>query len=82
MGGSRPLLLPAASGGKLGRLHGAVIVTMAVVRMVEVAVYQVVDVRAVGHRFVAAVQAVAVIPRMSPAGVVRCAGHRVAFIDG
>lgn len=78
----RFLLFGASAGGKSGGVHGAVIVAVAVVGVVEVAIHEVVDVIAVGYGFVAAVQAVAVALFVSAAGVVWCAGHGVAFVDG
>ena len=53
------------------------VVTVAVVGVVEVSVHQVADMVGVGNRFMAAVGAVDVVLGMARANVVGCAGRRV-----
>lgn len=67
---------------KLGGVHGAVVVTVPAVRMVEVAVHQVINVIAMGHGFMAAVRAMPVALFMSAAEMIRRASYRVVRIDG
>ena len=62
-------------------LDWAVIVTVTIVRMVQVAVDQVVDVVAVGHCFVATAWAMDMIGRVRSTGMIRSAGCWVIGVD-
>lgn len=74
----------AASGAPRSRLNGlqaAVVVAVAFVRMVQVAVDQVINVVAVRDGFMPAVRAVDVVGLMASAGVVGSAGSGVGRAD-
>ena len=58
------------------------IVTVPIVRVMQVPVDKVVDVIAVRHRVVAAARTVDVAVLVSVAAMARCAGIRVSFVDG
>jgi len=62
-------------------LDGPVVVTVVAVRVVQVAIHQVVGVVAVGYRFVAAIRAVNMARLVSTAIVRRGAGGRVGGVD-
>jgi hypothetical protein len=71
-----------APGGRIensSQRHGPVVVAMIPVRVVQVAVDEIVDVIAVLHCFVAAVRAVNVLDVMAGAAMVRRAGSGIAF---
>lgn len=56
------------------------IVAVAIVRMVEMSIYQKINVIPVRHGFMAALRAMHVLLLMSAAGMLRRADHRVAGI--
>jgi hypothetical protein len=62
-------------------VHRPVVVAVAAVRVVQVALDQVIDVIAVGHRLVAAARAVPVFRGVGGAVMVRCAGRGVRAAD-
>jgi len=66
----------------LRRLHWAMVVTVTIVRVVEMPIDQVIDVVAVWHRLVAALRAVQMILDVSAARMIRRADYRIAGIDG
>lgn len=63
-----------------GGHHGTVIVTVAIVRMMQVACHQVIHMIAVRHGFVATLRTVHMTLLMSAAGVLRRTRHRVARV--
>ena len=66
----------------LRKLHRPVVIAVVAMRMVQVAVDQVIDVVAVRHRFVAAFRPVSVVLGMAAACMLRRALGRVACIYG
>lgn len=70
-----------STASRLTDLYGTVIVAVSIVRMVQMAIYQIVNVIAVRYRLMAAVRAMDMRHIVTVANMAPSAGLRIRFVD-